>query len=194
MKKLILSIMTVASITAGANAQTKWTVDPSHSNVKFTITHLMVSDVDGNFKVFDGDVNAKDDTFQDALINFSVDVATVNTESEDRDKHLRSDDFFNADKFPKMTFKSTSFKKVSGNNYKLTGNLTIRDVTKLVTFDVTFGGIIKDPWGNTKAGFKGSSSIKRTDYKLSWNKNLDAGGVVLSDEVKININVELKKN
>lgn len=185
----------VAAVTlaAGANAQNKWGVDASHSNVKFTITHLMVSDVDGSFKMFNGDVNAKDDSFQDAQVNFKVDVASVTTESEDRDNHLKGDDFFSADKYPAMTFKSTSFKKVKGNQYKLTGMLTIRDVTKPVTMDVTFGGIAKDPWGNTKAGFKASTSIKRTDYKLSWNKSLDAGGVVLSDEVKINVNIELKK-
>lgn len=194
MKKLVLSIIAAATMVAGANAQNKWSVDASHSSVNFNITHMMVSDVDGNFKKFSGDVTAKDDSFQDAMINFTVDVASVNTNDDDRDKHLKSDDFFSADKFPNMTFKGSSFKKVSGNKYQLKGNLTIKDITKPVVFDVTFGGIAKDPWGNTKAGFKSSTIIKRSDYNLTWNKTLDAGGVVLSDEVKIIMNVELKKN
>jgi polyisoprenoid-binding protein YceI len=193
MRKLILSAAIAMSIALSANAQNKWTVDASHTNVTFEVTHMVVSDVEGTFKVFSGDVSAKDDTFEDAIINFKVDVASVNTNDEARDKHLAGDDFFNTEKYPNMTFKSTSFKKVSGKNYKLTGLLTIRDVTKPVTFDVTFGGVAKDPWGNIKAGFKGNTKINRTDFKLNWNKAIEAGGWVVSEEVRINLNIELNK-
>ena len=131
--------------------------------------------------------------FTDATINFSVDVNSINTDNEMRDKHLKSDDFFNAEKFPAMTFKGTSFKKVSGNKYVLQGDLTIRDVTKKVTFDVTYGGTIKDPWGNTKAGFKARAKINRFDYNLKWNTVTEAGGAVVSKDVDVVVNLELNQ-
>lgn len=193
MRKLILSVAFAMALALSVNAQNKWTVDVSHTNVTFEVTHMVVSDVEGAFKVFNGDVTAKDDTFQDAVINFKVDVASVNTNDEARDKHLASDDFFNVEKYPNMTFKSTSFKKVSGKNYKLTGILTIRDVSKPVTFDVTFGGVAKDPWGNTKAGFKGTATINRTNFNLKWNKAIEAGGWAVSEDVRIKLNIELNK-
>jgi polyisoprenoid-binding protein YceI len=177
----------------GAQAQSVWTLDRSHSNLKFTVTHLVVAEVDGSFKIFDGSVKAKDDTFEGAEIEFVADVASVNTEDEKRDEHLKSDDFFNAEKYPKMKFTSKSFKKVDKNKYKLTGDLTIRDVTKTVTFDVVFGGLIKDPWGNTKAGFKATTTINRFDYNLKWNKLIEAGGAVVDKDVKITANIELAK-
>lgn len=192
MKKIILSAFAVLALQT-VNAQNKWTLDASHSNVNFTVTHLVISEVDGNFKLFNGDILAKDDTFEDAAINFNVDISSINTENKDRDAHLKSDDFFNAEKFPKMSFKSTSFKKVSGNKYVLKGILTIRDVSKPVSFDVTFGGTVKDPWGNTKAGFKASTTIKRSEYKLLWNKTIETGGAVVGDEVFINVKTEFTK-
>jgi polyisoprenoid-binding protein YceI len=168
----------------------KWTVDRSHSNVKFTITHLVVSEVEGSFKMFDGSMeNAKGD-LSDAEINFTVDVNSIDTDNEKRDGHLKGDDFFNAEKYPTMSFTSTSFKKVKGNAYILDGNLTIRDVTKKVRFAVIYGGTIKDPWGNTKAGFKASGKINRKDFNLKWNSVTEAGGAVVGDEVKMIINVE----
>ena len=193
MKKLFLTLTAAAALTA-ASAQTKWNLDASHSNIKFAVTHLVVSEVEGSFKMFNGSVTAKDETFENGVADFTVDVASVNTDNADRDNHLKGEDFFNAEKFPKMTFKSKSFKKVKGNQYKLVGDLTIRDVTKTVTFDVTFGGVAKDPWGNTKAGFKGTTTIKRLDYKLTWNKLLETGGAVVSDDVVITVNIELNKS
>jgi polyisoprenoid-binding protein YceI len=152
---------------------------------------MVVSEVEGYFKTYTGKVVTNSADFNGANIDFSVDVNSINTDNTDRDKHLMSDDFFNAEKYPKMTFKSTSFKKISGNKYELVGDLTIRDVTKKVTFEVTFGGIAKDPWGNTKAGFKAKGKINRKDYKLMWNVLTEAGGMVVSDEVEIVINLEL---
>lgn len=175
-----------------SNAGT-WGVDAVHSNVKFTVTHLVISEVDGTFKVFDGSMTATKEDFSDAKINFSVDVNTINTDNEMRDGHLKSDDFFNAEKFAKMNFSSTSFKKVSGNKYELKGNLTIRDITKPVTLEVTYGGTVKDPYGNVKAGFKAKGKIKRFDYGLKWNAATEAGGAVVGDEVEILCNIQMVK-
>jgi polyisoprenoid-binding protein YceI len=190
MKKTIIALSALF-LTAGAMAQSStWKTDNAHSNVKFTVTHLVVSEVDGAFKSYNGTIVSSKPDFTDAQITFTVDVNSVDTDNDNRDKHLKSDDFFNAEKFPQMTFKSTSFKKVSGNKYELEGDLTIRDVTKRVKFDVTFGGTIKDPWGNTKAGFKAKGTVNRFDYNLKWNTLTEAGGAVVGKEVEITLNLE----
>ncbi|MCF8448553.1 MAG: YceI family protein [Taibaiella sp.] len=181
-------------VAAGATAQSaKWTVDASHSNVKFSVNHLVVSEMEGSFKKFDGTIDATSEDFNNAQINFTVDVNSINTENEMRDKHLKSDDFFNAEKFPQMTFKSTSFKKTKGNNYALEGNLTIRDVTKKVKFAVTYGGTMKDPYGNIKAGFKTTGTISRKEYGLKWSVITEAGGAVVGDEVTMIMKFEMTK-
>ncbi len=177
-------------IIGKTQAQTKWNLDNSHTNVKFTVTHMVISEVDGAFKTFTGSMIASKPDFSDAQIDFSVDIASVNTDNEQRDKHLKSDDFFNAEKFPKMTFKSISMKKLSGNKYELVGDLTIRDVTKKVKFAVTYGGTAKDPWGNTKAGFKATSTINRLEYGLKWNSLMETGGAMVGPDVIISINAE----
>lgn len=170
----------------------KWVIDKSHSNVKFSVTHLVVSEVEGSFKMFDGNMENTKTDFSDAKINFTVDVNSINTENEMRDKHLKSDDFFNAEKFPAMKFQSTSFTPAGGNKYKLAGNLTIRDVTKPVVFDVTFGGTALN-MGKTKAGFKAKTTINRFDYNLKWDKATEAGGLVVSKDVELVVNVEMNK-
>lgn len=177
--------------TTSTNTPTNWTVDASHSNVKFSVSHLVVSTVEGYFKTFNGTAVSKTPDFTNANIAFSVDVSSVNTDNETRDKHLKSDDFFNAEQYPNMTFSSTSFKKVKGNYYVLEGNLTIRDITKKVKFAVIYGGSTKDPWGGTRAGFKASTNISRKEFGLKWNKATEAGGAVVGDDVTINLNVEL---
>lgn len=176
-----------------ATEASAWKTDASHSSVKFTVSHLTVSEVEGKFKVFDGSITAPSGDFNNAKINFSVDVNSVNTDDENRDKHLKSEDFFNAEKFPAMTFTSTSFKKMKGDIYYLEGNLTIRDVTKKVKFAVLYGGTVKDPWGNIKTGFKATSKISRKEYGLKWNKLTEAGGAVVGDEVSIALNLEFAK-
>lgn len=194
--KKISSIIAAAMlfVATGATAQTKWNVDASHSNVKFSVSHLVISEVEGSFTKFNGSIDAPTATdFNNAKIEFTVDVNSVNTDNEGRDKHLKSDDFFNAEKFPQMTFKSTSFKKGKGNSYVLEGDLTIRDVTKRVKFDVTYGGSVVDPWGNTKAGFKTSVKISRKAYGLKWSKMTEAGGAVVGDEVTIILKLEFGK-
>jgi polyisoprenoid-binding protein YceI len=183
---LFAALLTVAAVSA----QSTWKSDNVHSNVKFTVTHMVISEVDGAFKVYDGTIVSKNADFSDASIEFSVDINSINTDNEMRDNHLKGDDFFSAAKFPKAVFKSTSFKKVSGNKYALEGNLTIKDVTKKIKFDVVFGGTIKDPWGNNKAGFKATGSINRFDYGLKWNNLTEAGGAVVGNEVGLTLKLE----
>lgn len=172
---------------------TKWTQDASHSHVGFAVKHLVIATAKGNFKDYTVTVLSDKDDFSDAKVEVVINTASVFTDNEDRDKHLRSDDFFNAEKYPTMVFKSKSMKKNGKNKYKLTGDLTIRDVTKTVTLDVEFGGQIKDPWGNTKAGFTISGEVNRFDYGLKWSKTLEAGGLVVDKVVRIHCDVELAK-
>jgi len=193
MKTLNKSIVvTAVAVFMGVQSfgQSKWKVDNVHSGVKFTVEHMMISEVEGSFKTYNGTINAPGKDFNDAQIEFTVDVNSINTDNEMRDKHLKSDDFFNAEKFPVMTFKSTSFKKVSDNKYQLTGLLTIRDVTKKVVFDVTYGGTRKDPYGNVKSGFKTSLTINRQDYHLKWTGKTEAGELVVADEVEMQLRLE----
>ena len=170
-----------------------WTVDKAHTNVKFSVSHLVISDVDGTFKSFDGNMDASKPDFSDAKINFTVEVASINTDNDQRDNHLKSDDFLNAAKYPQMKFVSTSFTPQGDNKYKLVGNLTIRDITKPVTFDVKYGGTAS-AFGGTHAGFKATTKIDRFDYNLKWSKATEAGGLVAGKDVEITINVDFKKS
>ncbi len=192
---LLATAIFAISTPQRASAQaSNWAVDGSHSSVKFTVSHLMVSEVEGRFKIFNGKVETPTPDFNNAKISFDVDVNSINTDNDMRDKHLKSDDFFNADKFPKMSFASTSFKKTKGSVYVLEGNLTIRDVTKKVKFAVNYGGTMKDPYGNIKAGFKATGKISRKAYNLKWSATTEAGGAVVGDEVSIVLNIELLKD
>jgi polyisoprenoid-binding protein YceI len=181
-----------ASLSANRQTTT-WAVDKPHTNVKFSVSHLVISDVEGTFKTFDGTMEASKPDFSDAKINFTVDVASINTDNDQRDNHLKSDDFLNAAKFPQMKFTSTSFTPQGDNKYKLAGNLTIRDVTKPVTFDVKYGGTVT-AMGGTHAGFKATTKVDRFDYNLKWSKATEAGGLVAGKEVDITINIDFKKS
>jgi polyisoprenoid-binding protein YceI len=178
------------AMAAAPLATTAWNLDKSHSGVKFGIDHLVISEVEGTFKVFGGTLTSPTPDFNNAKVDFTVDVNSINTDDDKRDAHLKSDDFFNAEKFPAMKFSSSSFKKLKGNAYVLEGDLTIRNVTKKVKFAVIYGGTVKDPWGNIKAGFKASGKINRKDYGLKWGSVTEAGGAVVGDEVRMVINVE----
>ena len=169
----------------------KWTVDAMHSNVEFKVKHLMINTVTGGFKNFDISVEGESEDFTDAKISFTADVASISTGIEDRDNHLRSDDFFNAEQYPNMTFASTSMEKTGEGTYKLTGDLTIRDITKSVTLDVEFGGTMVDPYGNTKAGFELNGTLNRKVFGLKWDAITEAGGVVVSDQVRLHLNIQL---
>jgi len=176
-------------------ATTKWVLDPTHSEVLFKIKHLMITNVTGNFKAFDVTAEAEDDSFADAKIIFSTKVNSITTNNEQRDGHLKSPDFFDAEKFPEIKFSSTKFKREgNGENFELIGNLTIKDVTKEVKLLVEFGGIAKDPYGNIKAGFSVVGKINRANFGLTWNALLEAGGVTLSEEVSVAAEIQMVKS
>ena len=158
---------------------TKWNLDPTHSEITFKVRHMMISNVKGEFKNFNVDLESADDEFKNVKANATIDTASISTNNTDRDNHLKSAEFFNAEAHPQITFETDSL------NEEVTGNLTINGVTKPVKLDVDFGGINVDPWGQTKAGFSFEGKIKRSDFGLNWNAALEAGGVMVSDEVKI---------
>jgi len=168
-------------------------IDPAHSEIHFKVKHLMITTVTGSFSKFDATLTADKEDFSDAVISFEADIDSISTNSEQRDGHLKSDDFFSAEKFPKLTFESTSFEKEGDEDYKLTGNLTIRDVTKPVVLNVAYAGTVSDPWGQVKAGFEITGKINRKDFGLSWGAVTETGGVLLSDEVKLALNVQMTK-
>jgi polyisoprenoid-binding protein YceI len=172
---------------------TKWSIDPMHSEVQFKVKHLVISTVTGSFKNFQGTVETEGDDFNNAKINFSLDVNSINTSQEQRDGHLKSADFFDAEQYPHITFESTSVTKESDDNYKLTGNLTIKGVTKPVTLDVEHGGIATDFYGNTKAGFEIEGKINRKEFGLTWDGVTEAGSIVVGEDVKLQANIQLAK-
>lgn len=175
-------------------AKSTWTIDPAHSSVEFVVKHMMLSKAKGRFTKFDAVIETDTNDLTDSKIEFTIDVNSIDTRNEDRDNHLRSADFFDVENHPKVTFVATDIKKKSDKNYDLTGDLTIRGTTKPVTVDVVFEGESKDPMsGNEVAGFSGSTSISRKDYGLTWNVALETGGVLVGDEVKINLEIEAHK-
>lgn len=181
----------VAMLIAGATvAQTNWTLDKGHSSVAFSVAHMVVSETTGNFKDFDVKAVSKSEDFVGAEVEFTAKTASVFTDNEKRDGHLKSDDFFNAEKFPEIKFKGTIVKE--GGKYLLKGNLTMRDVTKPVSFDLTYGGKVK-AYGGEKAGFKFTGKVNRQEFGLKFNKALEGGGLVVGDEVEFTCKIELNK-
>ena len=173
---------------------TKWVLDPMHSEVQFKIKHLVISTVTGSFKTFAGSMeSAGDDNFENAQVEFSLDVDSIDTNQEQRDGHLKSEEFFDAAKFPHIKFVSTSFVKEDDNKYKLTGNLTMKEVTKPVTLEAEYGGSAVDFYGNHKAGFEVTGKVNRKDFGLTWGAVTEAGSIVLGDDVKLIINVQFAK-
>ena len=171
-----------------------WSIDPSHSEITFKVRHLMISTVKGSFSQFDATLEGDESNdFADAKVTFSADVASISTGNEQRDGHLKSPDFFAAEEFPKLSFVSTGLEKVGDKKYKLHGDLTIRATTKPVVLDVEYTGSMVDFYGNTKAGFDIKGSINRLEYGLSWNAVTEAGGIVVSDEVKLELDAQMTK-
>ena len=194
MKKLN-SLLVAVLIAGAATAQTNWTIDKTHSKIGFNVRHMVVSEVEGYFKDYDAKISTTSDDFAGATIEFTAKTASVFTDQERRDGHLKSDDFFNAEKFPELKFTGALVKEAG--KYVLKGNLTMRDVTKPVTLDVTYGGRIKTPNpqnpNGEKAGFKITGKVNRKDYGLKFDRALEGGGLVVSDEIELNIKVELNK-
>lgn len=188
--KSIFAVLALVLAASVAQAQTTWNIDKPHSRIGFTVTHMVVSEVDGDFKEFDGKIISKTTDFDGAEVEFTAKVASINTENERRDGHLKSDDFFSAEKYPDVSFKGTISK--SGGKYQLKGKFTLKDVTKDVVFDVTYGGTV-DTGRGSKAGFKLAGKINRQDYNLKWANKLQDGSAVVGDEVALNVKVELNK-
>lgn len=172
---------------------TKWGIDPMHSEVTFKVKHMMISSVSGNFNKFDSAVETTGDDFTTARIDFSADVNSISTNNEQRDGHLKAGDFFDAENHPKLTFTSTKMEKKTDEEYKLHGNLSLRGVTKPIVLDVEFGGIAKDAYGNTRAGFSLAGKINRKDFGISFGMVTETGGIVVGDEVKLNMHVQYIK-
>ena len=198
MKKTFATLLLVAAATGNLIAQapdaqaTGWKLDKSHSKIGFTVKHMVISEVQGYFKDFDITINSSKDDFSDGQAEAVIKVATINTESEGRDKDLRSDNFFNVEQFPEIRFKSTKFEKLGDNIYKIYGDLTIRDITKQVVFDVVHNGTLKTSRGLMSA-WKVTLSINRFDYGLKWNRLMETGGLVVGELVNITMTLELRK-
>lgn len=191
MKKISL-LFALLAVTF-ASAQTVWNFDKAHSFVHFTVKHMVISEVEGQFTKFDGEIKTTKNDFSDAKINFTVNINSVSTDNEKRDNHLKSADFFDVAKYPKMTFVSTSIENISDGKYNLKGNLTLHGVTKPITLKMTYDGTIKDPWGNTRAGLKVSGTINRINFGLKYNSTMEAGGLLIGEDVNISRKVELIK-
>lgn len=174
-------------------ATTKWTLDPTHSELGFKIKHLMISNVSGAFTSFNVQTETEGDDFSKAQVLASVEVASINTNNTQRDEHLRQADFFETTTHPSITFKSTRVERVDSDTFHVYGDLTIKETTRPVKLDVEYSGIAKDPWGNVKAGFTLAGKINRKDFGISYNAALETGGVMLGEEVKINGEIQLVK-
>jgi len=170
----------------------KWTPDFMHSEVHFKAKHLMINNVTGTFAKWNAEMESNGDDFENAAVMFTADVASVSTGMEMRDNHLKGEEFFNVEKHPELKFESTSMKKTSETHYKLEGNLTIRDVTKHISLSVEYGGQMVDFYGNTKAGFEINGIIKRKEFGLAWDAVTEAGGIVVSDDIKLTLNIQMQ--
>lgn len=173
-------------------ATRNWVLDPAHTQIQFKVKHMMITTVTGSFNLYEASVETEDEDFMKAKISFSADAASISTGNADRDGHLKSADFLDVEKFPKIEFKATKYENVDNDgSYELYGDLTIKGVTKNVKLDVEFGGVVKDPWGNTKAGFTINGKFNRKDFGLVWNVVTEAGGILVGEEVKIASEVQL---
>jgi polyisoprenoid-binding protein YceI len=172
---------------------TNWVLDPTHSEIIFKVKHLMITNVKGEFRNFNASIISEGSDFSKAKVQAKIDASSIFTNNSDRDAHLQSADFFDVANFKELNFEGTSFNKLDEDNYQLRGILTIKDVSKETTFDVEFGGLVQDPYGNQKAGFSLSGKINRKDWGLNWNAALEAGGVMVSEEVRINAEVQFVK-
>ncbi len=191
MKFVSVVLAGVMLVAAVASAQPNvWKDDPAHSKVEFGVTHMVISEVTGQFKDFDATVTASRPDFSDAVFAATIKSASISTGNAMRDNHLRSDDFLNAEKYPTITFKSTKVEKTGDDSFTITGDLTIRDVTKPVVLATKLNGVIKDPMGNMRAGFTAKTTIDRFDYGVKWNKALEAGGLIAGKDVTITLNLE----
>ena len=172
---------------------TKWAIDPMHSEVQFKVKHLVISTVSGFFKSFEGTMETENDDFSGANISFALNIDSIDTNQSQRDEHLKGADFFDAAQYPQITFKSTSFTAEGDDEYKLTGDLTVKGITKPVTLDVEYGGQTTDFYGNTKAGFEVTGKVNRKEFGLTWDGVTEAGSIVVGEDIKLLINIQFAK-
>ena len=173
--------------------KTKWAIDPAHSEVGFKVKHMMFTNVSGKFMKFDASIETENDAFEHSHIEFKGQVDSLTTGSPDRDTHLLSPDFFDAASFPEIRFVSTSIKKIDGDTFELYGDLTMHGVTRFIKLDVEYSGKMKDPWGNEKLGMSIMAKLNRKDWGLNWNAALEAGGVLVGDEIRLDIGLQFIK-
>ncbi len=173
---------------------TKWAIDPTHSEIQFKVKHLVISTVTGFFKSFEGTLESDSEDFNGANVNFSLDVDSIETNQNDRNNHLKSDDFFATSKFPRINFKNGKLHKQGESTYELKGDLTIKEVTQPISLEAELGGVAGDPYGNTKAGFEVSGKLNRKEFGLTWDAVTEAGSVVVGEDIKLHMNVQLVKS
>lgn len=174
-------------------AVVKWSVDPTHSDVQFKVKHLVISSITGSFNNFAGGASADNDHFDNAEIHFSLDVDSIDTNMEIRDAHLKSADFFDATHFPHITFQSVDFRKVKGERFMLTGNLTMKGITKPIEMEAEYGGITQDAYGNTRVGFEVEGRISRWEFGLNYKDLTETGGLIIGEDVKLIANIQMVK-
>lgn len=191
MKKVILFLTIALGFNLALQAQTKWVLDKSHTDIRFTAVHYMITEVDGEFKDFEGTVTSPSDDFDGAEVEFTAKVASIDTDNERRDNHLKADDFFNAETYPELSFKGKITKE--GDKHYLVGDFTMRDVTKPIKFDVKYNGSVDLGKRGKKAGFKVTGVVDRFEYGLKYNRVLEAGGLAVSQEIQITCNIELNE-
>jgi polyisoprenoid-binding protein YceI len=176
-------------------SKTKWVIDPAHSEVGFKVKHLMITNIKGNFGEYDASIYTTGDDFLTAEVDFWINAASINTSNPDRDTHLKSADFLDTESHPQITFRGNTYEPVDNDgSYNIYGDLTIRGITKRIKLGVEFGGVMRDPWGNEKAGVTVNGKVNRKDWGLNWNAALEAGGVLVGDEVRIDCEFQLKKS
>ncbi|HWR82753.1 MAG TPA: YceI family protein [Candidatus Deferrimicrobium sp.] len=193
MRKRLAGALVVMMSLATVGRAEKWEIDKTHSAVGFNVRHMVVAKVPGYFRDFVGFINFDGQNLETGIVEFTVQMASIDTDNENRDEHLRSADFFDAAKFPSAVFKSRKVIKGEGSSFKLVGDLTMKDVTKEVVFECEFNGVVTDPWGNTRAGFSAQTKINRQDFNVTYSKKLDTGGLIVGDDVNIMLDIEAVK-
>jgi polyisoprenoid-binding protein YceI len=172
---------------------TKWVIDPTHSEIGFKVKHMMFTNVSGKFNDFVATIENNEEDFETSKIEFSTDVASIDTNNTDRDNHLKSDDFFDIENYKKLSFVSTLIKKIKEGEYQITGDLTIKDVTKSIVLETEYSGLMKDPWGNTKIGLSITGKLNRKEFGLTWNAALETGGVLVGEDIKLVSEIQFVK-
>lgn len=193
MKSLLMLVASMFAFAITAAQPTVWKTDPAHSNITFAVDYMVLTEVTGNFKEFSATMTTEGESLEKGAVNASIRTASINTENDRRDAHLRSADFFDAEKYPEITFVSKSIEKGEGNQYKITGDLTMHGVTKSVTFDAKYMGQVRDMRGNLRLGFKGTTTINRNDFGVKYNATLETGGVLIGENVTVTVNAQFIK-